>query len=263
MNGLLRQVQLFTKRHGATILTCVGGVGVIATTITAVKATPKALKKIKEAKEEKGDELTKMEIVKVAGTTYVPTVVLGVSSLVCIFGANAMNKRSQASLVSAYALIDSSYKKYKQKVIELYGKETHDKIVDEIVIEEARELGIHANCLGGDCMLTGEDACGDEVLFYDAFSNRYFESTIEQVMAAEYHLNRNFTLRGYTILNEFYDFLGLDPTDYGDKVGWTPEDGLYWIDFNHRKVVMDDGLECYIIDTPWGPSADFLEYYYG
>ena len=262
MNGFAWQVQRFTKRHGATILSCIGGVGAIATTIMAVKATPKAIKQIEAAEKEKGDKLTKMEMVTVTGKTYIPTVLVGVGTLTCIFGANALNQKQQASLVSAYTLIDNSYKRYKNKLVELYGKEMHDKIMDEIVIEEARERGIRANCFGSTCMLTGEDACGDAVLFYDEYADRYFESTIEQVMAAEYHLNRNFTLRGYTILNEFYDFLGLDPTEHGDKVGWTPEDGLYWIDFNHHKVIMDDGLECYIIETPWGPSAEFMEYYY-
>lgn len=262
MNGLLRQSQLFCKRHGSTILTCIGGVGLIATTVTAVKATPKALRLIEEAEKEKGEELSKWEIVKTTGKTYVPTVLLGAGTLVCIFGANVMNKKQQAAIMSAYTLVDSSYKKYKQKLKELYGEEAHDNIVNSIMIEEAREVGITAACLGSTGCLTDEEACGDPVLFYDEWSNRYFESTIEQVIAAEYHTNRNFVLRGYSVLNEFYDFLGVEPTDYGSELGWTVEDELLWIDFNHRKVELDDGLECYIIEALWGPSTDWKEYYY-
>ena len=37
-------------------------------------------------------------------------------------------------------------------------------------------------------------------------------------------------------------------------------DELYWIDFNHRKVVMDDGLAVYILETPYGPRADWDEW---
>ena len=110
--------------------------------------------------------------------------------------------------------------------------------------------------------LTSDEACGDPVLFYDEWSHRYFKSTIEQVITAQYHINRNFVLRGYVTLNELYDFLGLEPTDYGNTVGWAVEDELYWIDFHQHKVLMDGELECYIIETPWGPSSDFLEYYY-
>ena len=262
MNGLLRQSQLFIRRHGATILTAMGGVGVIATTVSAVKATPKAMEIIKQAEKEKGEELSKWETVLVTGKTYAPTVLLGAGTLVCIFGANMLNKKQQAAIMSAYTLIDRSYHDYRRKLQELYGKEAHDRIVHELAIEEAREVGITAECLGSGTCLTDEDACGEPVLFYDVWSKRYFEATIEQVITAEYHINRNLVLRGYVILNELYEFIGLDTTDYGFEVGWTVNDSFYWIDFNHHKAVLDDGLECFIIDTPWGPSGEFKEYYY-
>ena len=41
--------RLFVKRNASTILTGLGGIGVVATTITAVKAAPKALRLIEEA----------------------------------------------------------------------------------------------------------------------------------------------------------------------------------------------------------------------
>lgn len=70
------------------------------------------------------------------------------------------------------------------------------------------------------------------MLFYDEHSNRYIESTIEQVIAAEYHLNRNYILRGYSYLNKLYEFLGLESTNYGSVLGWVSnDDGMYWIDF--------------------------------
>jgi hypothetical protein len=262
MNGLLRQAEKLFKRHGATALTCIGGVGVIATTVTAVKATPKAMRIIEEAERRKGEKLTNVEKVKMAGPKYVPTILLGVGTLVCIFGANVMNKKHQATLVSAYALIDSSYKEYKHKLKELFGQEAHEEIVKSIAIEKAKDVGITAECLCANNCLTDEEACGDPVLFYDEYGERYFETTIEQVITAEYHLNRNLVLRGYVTLNEFYSFLGLGLTERGDLLGWAIEDGLYWIDFNHVKAVMDDGLECHIIETPWGPSTEWQEHYY-
>ena len=249
-------------RHTSTVLTCLGGIGVVATSIMAIKATPKALDLIEEAKKEKGEKLSKWETVKVVAPKYIPAMMTGVATITCIFGSNVLNKRQQASLISAYALLDESYKKYRRKVVELYGEETHRKVVDEIAIEEAREVGITAESLCANTCLTSDEACGDPVLFYDEWSHRYFESTIEQVIAAQYHINRNFVLRGYVTLNELYDFLGLEPTDYGNTVGWAVEDELCWIDFNQRKVLIDDELECYIIETPWEPSSDFLEYYY-
>lgn len=261
MNGLLAKSQLFFKRHGSTILTVAGGVGVIATAVMAVKATPEANELLEKASKKKGEDLTTVEKIKIAGPRYVPTILMGAGTVTCIFGANVLNKRQQAALVSAYAMIDSSYKEYKQKLKELYGEEAHEEIVNAIAVEKAKEVGINAECMCANTCLTDDKACGEPVLFYDEWSNRYFEATIEQVITAQYHLNRNFVLRGFTVLNELYEFLGLETTDYGAEVGWTVEDELYWIDFTNRKVVLDDGLECYIIETPWGPSTDFQEYY--
>ena len=261
MNELLRKSMVFCKRNASTILTCAGGVGVVTTTVLAVKATPKAMRMIEKGEEEKGEPLTKLEKVKVAGPAYIPTVIVGASTIACIFGANILNKRKQAALMSAYAMIDSSFKEYKKKLKELYGEEAHEEIVNAIAVEKAKDVGITAESMCANTCLTNDEACGEPVLFYDEWSHRYFESTIEQVITAEYHLNRNFVLRGFTVLNELYEFLGLETTDYGSEVGWTVEDELYWVDFHHRKVVMDDGLECYIIETPWGPSTDFQEYY--
>ena len=40
-------------------------------------------------------------------------------------------------------------------------------------------------------------------------------ASLEQVLMAEYHLNRNYILRGEAVINELYEFLGLEPTDWG------------------------------------------------
>ena len=254
--------KLFLKRNASTILTCIGGMGVVGTAILAVKATPKALQVLEEAKEEKGEELTVVEKVVVAGPKYIPAIVVGVATMTCIFGANVLNKRKQAALISAYALIDKSYKEYKGKLKELYGEETHQNIIDSIAIEKAKDTHINASSVLTMCDTSLEDNYSEPVLFYDEFGSRYFEAPVEQVILAEYHVNRNLVLRGYVPLNELYDFLGLEPTEYGDTVGWSVEDEFYWIDFNHRKVLLDDTLECYIIETPWGPTVEALEYYY-
>ena len=248
---------MFCKKNAGTILTYMGGAGAVVTTVMAVKATPKAMRILENAKEAKGDDLTKVEIVKATAPTYIPTVVVGVASLACIFGANVLNKRQQAALMSAYALVDKSYKEYKDKLKELYGEETHQDIVNAIAVEKAGDVYVHSECLCTSCDLATEENDGEPKLFYDEHSGRYFEATIERVMQAEYHLNRNFTLRGYAYLNEFYEFLGIETNDYGAVLGWAVnDDQIYWVDFNHRKVKMEGGLEAYIIETPYEPTYE-------
>ena len=125
-------LQSFIKRNAPTILTCLGAVGVVATTVMAVKETPKVLTLLEDAKEKKGEDLTKLEKFKIAGPVYVPSVITGVATIACIFGSNVISKNQQATLMSAYALLDNSYKEYKKKTDELYGEDAGRQIRGEI-----------------------------------------------------------------------------------------------------------------------------------
>lgn len=246
---------MFLKKNSATILTVAAAAGVITTSILSAKAAIKASRVLAHKEEEKGEKLTLEETMSAVWTIYIPPVVAGVSTIACVFGANILNQRQQASLASAYALIDSSYKKYKAKLKELYGEEAHNNIVDAIAAEKCDEVHISAG--GLTSAYTQEiESDAEPRLFYDEYSGRYFETTIEKVLLAEYHLNRNYILRGFARLNEFYEFLGLEPTDYGETVGWDICGEIYWIDFNHRKAFIgddNDGFECYIIEMPYCP----------
>lgn len=251
----------FISKNSPTILTCVGAVGVVATSVVTAKATPKAIALLERAKEEKGEELTKKEKLKSAAPAFVPAVIIGGATITCIFGANILARRQYNALMSAHTLLDSAFKDYKNKVIDIYGEEAHRDIVKAIAVEKAEDKYIHTSYLGTGCDMAVEEHSSTPKLFYDVYSNRYFKTTIEQVITAEYHLNRNYILRGSAILNELYDFLGLKPTEYGSIVGWAPlDDGMYWIDFNHHKAVMDDGTEYYILEMPFAPTANYNDY---
>lgn len=251
----------FWHRNASTILTCLGGVGVAVTAYTAIKATPKATKLIEEAEKEKGEELTTVESIRVAGKVYIPTVITGVATVACIFGANALNKRQQAALMSAYALLDTSYKEYVYHVKDIYGEDAHREIMEAIAAEKAENVGIHAPGYVSNNDLYLDDQCGEMRLFYEEYGQRFFEATLEQVISAEYHLNRNYTLRGYTVLNELYDFLGLEPTEYGSELGWANyDDGMAWIDFNHREIDIH-GQKCVLIEMPFAPDLEWKALY--
>lgn len=248
----------FTKAL-PTILSIVSVAGVAATTVLAVKATPKAMKLIKEREDKKDDILTKREVVKTTWKCYIPSAAVFVGTTACIIGANILNKRSQASIAAAYALVSSSYNKYKGKVVELYGKEAHNKIISSIAAEKSDPPLISAMGIFSDGSTLEFGDNDEEVTFYDVFSQRYFTSTVNKVLQAEYHLNRNFVLRGGAELNEFYDFLGIKPIDGGDSIGWSCGENMYWIDFNHRKVTLDDGLEVRFIEMIFEPYNEYYD----
>ncbi len=246
----------FIKKNSSTILTCAGAAGVIATSVMAAKATPKAMRLIETAKADKGEELSKNETIKIAAPVYIPAAVMGTLTISCIFGANILNKHEQAAITSAYALVSNAYREYKNKTREICGEETHKKILESIAAEKSKNVYIYAGSYVGSTSLVFEDSGEEERLFYDSFSGRYFQSTISKVLIAEYHINRNYVLGASPSLNEFYEFLGLETTEFGESVGWHDEcydSGVYWIDFDHSKAELEDGLECYIIDMIFPP----------
>lgn len=160
----------FLKRHSSTILTVMGAIGVGATAVIAVKDTPKALKILDEAEQEKGEELTVKEKIITAGPVYIPAIAVGVSTIACIFGANALNKRNQAALMSAYALLDQSYKDYKRKVSDIYGEDADKKIIEEVTKEE---LEPRDN--------TDDTDDSNVVTIFDGTTMRSFESVLDKI----------------------------------------------------------------------------------
>lgn len=132
LHKLSRRTVGFVKHHSPTILTYLGVAGVAGTAIATAKATSKANELLAEARALKGEELTTTEKVQVAAPIYIPSVLLGTATVACIVGANILNKKTQASLISAYTMLDRSYKDYKAKVTELYGEEANNNIVDSM-----------------------------------------------------------------------------------------------------------------------------------
>ena len=187
ISSVLERRMIMNKSWASTVLTCVGAIGVVATAVVTAKATPKAIAMLKKAEEEKGEELTKLEIVKTAAPAYIPAILIGTSTIACVFGANILNKQHQASLASAYALLDNSYREYRKKVDELYGEDTDDRVLVELAKEEYEDIK--------------DSVSGEKQLFFDYSTLRYFEASMDDVI---------------------------------------------------QKATMADGVECYIISTPFG-----------
>lgn len=252
MNKLLINSRIFLKRNASTILTCVGAVGVVATTVTAVQATPKAMKLIEEKKSEQGGELTKWEMVQTVAPAYIPSLLIGAGTLGCIFGANILNTRKQARLMSAYALLNQTHKTYRNKVKDIYGEDADQKVNEEMAKDKYEEEGIKL-----------KDP--EKMLFYDIFSRQYFESTETEVKEAEYLINRSLSIKDYVSAKEFYDFLGIPSVDSGEELGWSTGMNLEyywqtWIDFHHQYTIMEDGLECCIITMMQEPNLEWQNY---
>lgn len=239
------------RRLSPAILTTLGILGVVGTAATAVKATPKALKLIKIRKEElKTDKLEPMELVRVSWKCYIPSALIGAGTVACIVGIGAIDRRNQAALTSAYAMLNESYKQYRQAAKKVYGDDADNKIHAEM----AKDAMVHTSDWGYQVYNMDMDSDSEKLLFYDLTTKRYFTTTMAAVLNAEYHINRNLALRGECSLNEWMSFLGLDDVENGDEMGWdinkmVEEMDSYWLDFDNQKTLLEDGLECITIDT--------------
>lgn len=239
------------RRSSPTILTALGIVGVVGTAVMAVRATPKALKLIKAKKDElETDKLTPMELVQTTWRCYIPSALIGVGTITCIVGIGVMDKRNQAALTSAYTMLNESYKQYRQATKKVYGEDADNKIHTEM----AKDAKVASSDWGYQVYNMDMDPASEQLLFYDLTSKKYFTTTMAAVLNAQYHVNRNLSLRGDCSLNEYLSFLGVDGVDKGDEVGWdisymVEELESYWLDFDNYKTILEDGLECIIIDT--------------
>lgn len=142
MKGLLSRATSCLKRSSPTILTCLSVAGFVGTTVLAVRATPKALAILDEATVEycangrtNHDDIQNLpkrlpfkETVQLTWKCYIPAALVGLSTVTCIVGINALSKRNQASLASAYAMLSESYQQYRKAANVVYGEDADSKI---------------------------------------------------------------------------------------------------------------------------------------
>ncbi len=241
----------FLRKASPTILTGLGVIGVVGTAVLSVRATPKALTLIKVKKDElKTDKLTPQELVEATWKCYIPSALVGVSTIACIIGIGVLDRRNQAALTSAYAMLNESYKQYRQAAKKVYGEDADNKIHAEM----AKDAQVASYDWGYQVYNMDMDPESEQVLFYDLTSKKYFTTTMAAVLNAQYHVNRNLAIRGDCSLNEYLSFLGVEGIDKGDEMGWeisymVEEMDCYWLDFDNQKTTLEDGLECIVIDT--------------
>ena len=235
------------------------GVGVVATAVLAAKAAVKAERVRAEAETKENRIFKKPEIVRTVAPVYIPTVVTGALTIACVFGASYLNKKQQIALTSVLTMTRDQFKQYRRKVKDIYGEAAHQRIMDELSVEKAMDAKIEAPGLASNSCLDFHEE-EERHIFQECYSGRHFESTFSRVLQAEYHLNRNFALGGIVSLNDFFTFLGLEETEEGDVVGLSTACGYGWIDFDHRRITLDDGTPCFVIAVEFEPEEGYADW---
>ena len=228
MKGLVQNLETFLKKNGSTILTCLGAGGVIVTMASTVKATIKAHEAITLEEVDRGTKyvydrigkkhykqdlgkLSRKEKIKMAAPYFIKPGLFALGTIACIFGANVLNKKAQASLVSAYALLDESYKQYKEHANKVCGEDA-DRRIKLAMAEGAYE--------DGEMKTINESG---QMVYLDFNSMLTFHATPALIAKAEAEVNDILQVTGKVYYYQWLEALGL-PTIEDDYIsGWTAE----------------------------------------
>ena len=221
------------------------GVTVYETAKAAVKIDRKIERMREHAYAETGSsELDRREVVRECLPDAVPAIMSAAGLVASIITGNMIAYKYQLELIGIMSAAKEGYRAYSNHVRE------QSREVDQ----EARERAFKERT---EASLSGYSG---KMLWFDEWSGRSFERDVEDVVTAEYKLNKTFILKGHATLNEFYEFLGLPPVHDGDALGWgeyqEPFWGYKWVDFMHvpKRDSKDDYME---LSFPFPPVLDF------
>lgn len=235
----LRVTEKLISDNSPLILTVVGVTGTVATAILTGKATYDSVVEefmdgyeTLDWKTDLYNEYTAKKRIKRHWKRYVPAVATGVLTVAAVVGANRIGTRRAAGLAAAFSLSERAAVEYREKVVEKFGQNKEREVRDEIAQDR-----VNRNPEGSrEIVIVGTD-----VLCHDAFSGRYFQSSMETLRKAQNDLNAQVLNNMYASLSDFYDLIGLTRTDYSDEIGWNVNNTL---ELKFSTVMSEDGRPC-------------------
>lgn len=241
MRTALKQFEKLTIDNSPAILTTVGVVGTLATAILTGKATFKAAEIL--AEENSADPKDKVRLV---WKEYVPAAGVGVIAVVSIVGANRIGSRRAAAIATAYAVSEKAFSEYKNKVLDKVGENKEREIRAEVAQDR-----VNRTPGSREVIISGTD-----VLCYETFTGRYFQSDMETLRKAQNDINAKILNDTYASLTEFYDRIGLESTTYSEEVGWNV-DNLMELHFS--TIMSEDNRPCICIDYTVMPVRKYYK----
>lgn len=141
VKDIFGRLEYLAVKHAPELLAGIGVAGFFTTTALAVKATPEAEKLIDEKKaEENKDSLTVTETIQAAWKPYVPAVVTGLSSTICIIGSVSTSLRRNAALATAYEVSREFIDEYRHQVVKAVGEKKEEKIMHAVNEETVSKI---------------------------------------------------------------------------------------------------------------------------
>lgn len=218
-----------SKRVLSLALSIAGVAGVGLTSWLSVKCSKKA----------EGETDKKKKIL-----AYAPAVISGVGTSACILGSHHVSRKEIAALTASCTYLAANREKIESKIKDKFGMEKLEEVKKETAAEPVLIKG-----------QTVEETGHGDTLFLDLYLGRKFRSSLQHVEWAEKQLNYEYHQGNPVCMNDFYSYLGIEPTIAGDQFGWpTDEDSGYDPDletpikFENVKGEDENGELMYAID---------------
>lgn len=254
------------KKHSPEILIVTGVVGTVASAVMACKATTKLDDILEDSKKsiaqihyatEHPEELPEtyteedgkkdlaivytQSAIKVA-KLYAPSIILGALSITAILTSNNILRKRNIAIAAAYTAVDRSFKDYRGRVVERFGKELDRELRYNIKAKEVEEVVTNEDGTETTVKKTIDvidpNAISDYAKFYDDGCigwEKDPELNLMFLTQQQNYANDKLKEKGYLFLNEVYDMLGIPRTKAGQIVGWVYDEkhpiGDNFVDF--------------------------------
>lgn len=253
-SGALGRFSFKVQKASPQLYLAGGIIGGIATVVMACIATHKAEPVIADTKERisvihddlENEEITKeesskalFEVYKEAAIDlvklYAPSIFVGGLSITCVLVSNGIMRSRNMSLVAAYSALEKTYKGYRSKIAERFGKEVDEEVAHDIsyMDEEAVTGEKGKKDASNVVQVTGDPTkYSPYARFFDEYNPNWEKSSEYNLMflrSMESRANDLLQSQGFLTLNEVYEMLGMEKSNAGMVVGWTyldPEVGV-------------------------------------
>ena len=238
--GFVKVAQDFVVRNSHHILTGVAMLGLGASVALSVHAD----RQMQEWDIDDFKHLTKEQRIKIYAKIYAPPAIAILATGACVIGAHSISVKRESSLLLAYEGTRQVYDRYRASVQDRLGPE--EKTISQQAASKMDPYPRDAAVVCGE---------GD-VLFYDAYSGRYFKSTVNKIDRVVNELNYTLLREMCVSLNEFYAGIGLEGISLGDQLGWNEQ---RQIEVHYGAQVSDDGKAVVVVDFVVEPTEKWFK----
>lgn len=290
------------KKHSPEILVVAGVVGTVTSTVMACKATTKLSAVLEEAKKDINtihqvsenpeafnvdpeiytEEDSKKDLAIVYAQTgikiaklYAPAIALGALSITSIIASHHIIRKRNMALAAAYTMIDKSFKEYRGRVVDRFGKELDrelrynikaKEIEEEIVDDKGKKKKVKTTV-----NVIDPNQRSDYARIFDEYCvgwSKDAEYNLMFLKAQQAHANDLLKSKGHLFLNEVYDMLGMRRSRAGQVVGWIYDEsrtdrdnfvdfGIYdlnneaarrFVNGYERNIILDFNVDGVILD---------------